>query len=464
LFSQRWAIAVAVLAYVAVLHLIYQLSIAPAFSYLRYAYREPDPATYGIAISLVVALALILPRRISQPSQFIAWTLFIVAIVPSIVVPQFADALSTLDAMEVAIWVAVSFLPVAAFGTRRAVRGVLPSFRLSPSAFWPGLAVVSAVVYAYVLATVGLRWQLPSLADVYGVRDEFQVVEDSSSGLLGYAVPLLANVLNPLIVTRGLFAKRWIWLLTGVLGQVFIFSFTGYRSAILSPVALIGAYLLFRRSSRPASIVVLISVVSLALGMWAMDWLTSSLEYTSLLVRRFLITPGLLTAGYVAVFSDIDKVFLSHSFLSPFSEYPYAQEPPLLVGAEFFGDASTNANANLLADGYANFGFPGMLLECLVLVLLLWAIDDACRGISVRISSLVFVMPTLALADSGIFTTMLTHGLVAAIVVCMLMPRTGWERPARSSPPRTATRRWRPRTPDVSGHPATKAPRRYGTS
>ena len=427
--TRGWAVATAVVTYITVLHTIYQYSIAPVFSYLQYTYRDPDPVRYSIAIVMVVALALILPRRIVQPSQFVGWILFIVAVAPSILVPQFTDVLSTDAAFEVAIWVFVSFLPVATIGTRRAVRDMLPTFTISASTFWTGLVVVSIVLYAYVIVAVGVHWELPSIDDVYGVRGEFKMVESSSSFLLRYAVPLLGNVLTPLIIARGMLERRWTWLVVGVLGEVFIYSFTGYRSAVLSPLVLLGAYLLFRRNSRPASVVVLVSVMVLTLLSWAMDWLTSSNDYTSLFVRRFLITPGLLTAGYVWVFADTDKAHFAYSFLGFFFTYPYSKEPPDLVGELFFGHVTTHANANLLADGYANFGFPGMVLECLVLTVLLWVIDDACRGLSIRVAVLVLAMPTFALADTGLFTTLLTEGLLAATVACMLMPRSGWGRP-----------------------------------
>src|SRR5438105_12432958 len=86
LLSRSSIMVVAVFTYIAILHYTYEQNIAPVFSYLRYSYRQPDPLTYAFAISLVVALALILPRRITQPSHFIVWVLFTVAVVPSIVV------------------------------------------------------------------------------------------------------------------------------------------------------------------------------------------------------------------------------------------------------------------------------------------------------------------------------------------------------------------------------------------
>lgn len=441
----RWAVAAITLIYLYVLQSVYQLQIAPAFSYLRYTYRDPDPVHYGVAILLVVALALILPRRISQPSHVICWLLFVVAVAPSIVVPQYTDVLRSDDALEVALWVFVSFLPVATLGTRRAVRGSVPRVIVSPSAFWTGLTVLAVLVFAYVVSQVGITFDLPSLSDVYGVRAEYAATEASSSKLLSYSTPLLANVISPLLMARGLLARRWIWLAAGLLGEVFIFSFTGYRSALLSPLAVFAVWLLFRRREKPAAVMVLVGVVLLTLATWGLDRLFDTLEFTSLLVRRFLITPGLLTGAYVWLFADIEKAHLSHSFLSPFFQYPYSREPPQLIGELFFGNAGTNANANLLADGFANFGFLGMLLECLVLMVVLWIIDDACRGLPVRAAALVFVMPTLSLADSGLFTTLLTHGMGAATVACLLMPRTGWQPEPDARRPR---RRLRSRDPD----------------
>ncbi|WP_214365440.1 hypothetical protein [Pseudonocardia sp. H11422] len=441
LLSHRLTVVAAALVYVAVLHYIHQNHIAPTFSYLQYTYRYPDPLSYAFAIALVVVSATVLPRRISRPSHFIVWTLFTVAVVPSIVVPQYTEVLPVTRAAELAMWVTGSYLLVAVFGTRRALRGFLPRLQMTASTFWIGIAVLAAAGYAYILATVGLRLELPSLSDVYGVRAEF-AGEEASSALLSYLVPLLANVLNPIIMLRGLYAKRWPWIVVGIVGQMFIFSFTGYRTAILSPLALIAASVLFRRRARPSGAALLVAMTAVSAATVVMDWVTSSIEWTSLLVRRFLITPGLLTAGYVAVFSDIEKAHLAHSFLSPLFHYPHEVEPPLLVGAQFFGNEGTNANANLLADGFANFGYPGMVIACLALVVLLWVIDDAARGIPLAVSSLVFLMPTLALADSGVFTAMLTHGFLAAVLVCLCMPRLGWgRRPARSRPSAAPGRR-----------------------
>ena len=51
MLTQRWAVAAVAVVYLFVLHTVYQHQIAPAFSYLQYTYRTPDPVHYGIAIA-----------------------------------------------------------------------------------------------------------------------------------------------------------------------------------------------------------------------------------------------------------------------------------------------------------------------------------------------------------------------------------------------------------------------------
>jgi hypothetical protein len=66
-----------------------------------------------------------------------------------------------------------------------------------------------------------------------------------------------------------------------------------------------------------------------------------------------------------------------------------------------------------------------MIAATVVLILLLWAIDDATRGLAPGLACLIFLMPALALAESAILTALLTHGFIAAIILCALAPREG---------------------------------------
>jgi hypothetical protein len=446
MFSRGPVVVLVVLAYVGVLHFAYFYDIAPIFTYLQYGYRSPDPYYYTASIAIVIVLALLLPRHIKRPSHLIVWLLFLVAVLPSVIVPQISPALSPDDSFELALWVAGCFLLVVLLGTRQALRGFIPLVPMSARRWWLMIGSLWVVLMIVVLIYAGIKFTLPSFEDVYGVRGDFRVTE-SSDPVLAYVVPLIDKVLDPLLIIGGLWYRRWSWVALGVLGQVYLYSQQGSKTAILAPVAIAVAYLYLRRRY-PVGPSILSAAVFGSIGVLLIDWWNVSNTLTSDFVRRVLVTPGTVLTGYVQVFHDIPKAKLGYSVLRDFFPYPYAKEPPDLVGAQFFGDPFTHANASWLADGYANFGYPGMLAATLVLILLLWAIDDATRGLPRRFACLVFVMPALALAESAILTALLTHGFIFAIILCALAPR---DLPDRDDDPK--------RIPAV---PASRPPRRLG--
>jgi len=435
IFARGPVVVFVVLAYVGVLHYAYVQDIAPIFTYLQYGYRAPDPFYYGAAIGMSIILALLLPRHLERPSHLIVWVLYLIAVLPSLIVPQISPALSQVEAFQLALWVAGCFLPVVLFGTRQALRGFIPLAKMSQRRWWLLVGTLWLVLTAFVIAYAGIKLTLPSFEDVYGVRGDFRVTE-SSDPALAYVVPLLDKVIDPLMIIRGLWYRRWTWAAAGILGQVYLYSQQGSKTAILAPVAIVVAYL-YLRSRRPVGPTILAAAVVGSIGVLLVDWWNASNTLTSDFVRRVLVTPGIVLSGYVQVFQDIPKAKLGYSVLRDFFPYTYAKEPPDLVGADFFGDPFTHANASWLADGYANFGYPGMIAATVVLILLLWAIDDATRGLPRRFACLAFLMPGLALAESAILTALLTHGFIAAIILCALAPREGWpqRRPADAPVP-----------------------------
>ncbi len=448
MFARGPVVVLVVLAYVGVLHYAYVQDIAPIFTYLQYGYRAPDPYYYATAIAMVIVLALLLPRHIERPSHLIVWVLYLIAVLPGVIVPQISPALTQVGAFRLALWVAGCFLPVALFGTRQALRGFIPLAPMPARRWWLLVGGLWLVLNVFVIAYAGIKLTLPSFEDVYGVRGDFRVTE-SSDPALAYVVPLLDKILNPLLIIRGLWYRRWAWAAAGIVGQIFLYSQQGSKTAILAPVAIVIGYLFLRR--RPAGPTILASAVVGSIGILLVDWWNASNTLTSDFVRRVLVTPGIVLSGYVQVFQDIPKAKLGYSVLRGIFPYAYNKEPPDLVGAEFFGDPFTHANASWLADGYANFGYPGMIAATIVLILLLWAIDDATRGLPSRLACLIFLMPGLALAESAILTALLTHGFIAAIILCALAPRDGWL-DRRSTAPAPPDRASAPAGSETNGH------------
>ena len=159
------------------------------------------------------------------------------------------------------------------------------------------------------------------------------------------------------------------------------------------------------------------------------DKIQGGLLYTEIFVDRLLLAPGYLTAAHVMVFQGKPKAEWGYSFMAPFVHYPYKDTPDFIVGRVFFGSAATSANANFFGDGYSNLGYPGMFIEALALVVILWLIDSAGRHLPLPVSALILLVPTLALVNSSVFTSLLTDGYLAAIVIMACLPPGGWGLP-----------------------------------
>lgn len=103
--------------------------------------------------------------------------------------------------------------------------------------------------------------------------------------------------------------------------------------------------------------------------------------------------------------------------------YPYIQTPNFLVGSVVRGSADVSANVNLFGDGFMNMRWPGIMLEALLLVIILWLLDSAAQKVSLALAVAVVIVPSFDLANTSIFTAFTTHGLLIAMIVLATAPR-----------------------------------------
>jgi hypothetical protein len=156
----------------------------------------------------------------------------------------------------------------------------------------------------------------------------------------------------------------------------------------------------------------------------------------SLVGVRMTALPGLLTGYYYEFFSSHPQAHLGHSILSSLVDYPYAVEPPYLIGARYFHSASNDANANIWADAYANFGYAGIVLFTILFAILLWLYDSIATGSrNTRVAALAIGLPAFALANGGLLTSLLTNGVALAMLLVYLMPPTTYDDVRHSSVP-----------------------------
>lgn len=424
------SIPLAVGAYAYVLHWVYLNMVSPGFSYMGYGYHVPDFEHVVYAWLAATVTAFFLPARIKSPSHLVLWILYIVGVAPSILVPIYTLHIESGQAATTGAAIAACYTG-AILIARRSGHPKPLRLNLSPTSFWLIIGIISVGVYGVIAATIGIKLQFVSLLEVYDVRDEYKAGLAGGAGIVGYLVSTQANIINPMIIARGIYSKRWGLVLLGGLGQAILFSGTGFKTIIFSVPAMIAFALIFRSNLNPRGIITLWGATIMAIGSAIIDRAEGLLTLTSLFTRRFLLTPGMLTSAYISFYNDNDFAHLAHSILEPWVQDQYQFPPARMIGLAITGNPAAAFNANIFADGYANFGYAGMAGAAVVLGIYLRILDRAAHGLPVAVSGLILIMPAITLSNTSILTAMLTHGLVAAVFILAVAPRSGWGRKPR---------------------------------
>lgn len=407
------------LVYVGALHYTYEILLAPNFGSAGITYRAPEQPSYGITILGVLLISQLLPDRITRVSGFILWALFLTAAAPGALMAQYSQTLSPGDANRLSLVIGMAMMMMAWLAQHNPLPA-LPNNLGRSSQLWLAIVSVTLLVNVYLLLFVGVQLRYLSFSDVNEVRQSY-VATSSSVPLIGYLLASQLNVINPFIIFWGLAKRNALALASGLSSQAIAYLTTGQKHSILLVLVLIGLrYGLGAERFKARTMMLSILLISgLAI---IIDQITSSLTWTSLVVRRFLVVPGMLSAAYVAVFENQPNGrFLDVVGSSAGADVDSAART---VGRVFLGSSEASANANLFGHGYYSLGFTGIFIEAAFVVVMLWLADAVTRQrVPLAWACAIFAGPTVALTNSSAFTTFLTHGFATALVVSALVSR-----------------------------------------
>ncbi|MEZ5411892.1 MAG: hypothetical protein R2761_27910 [Acidimicrobiales bacterium] len=260
-----------------------------------------------------------------------------------------------------------------------------------------------------------------------------QAFEGSGFAISGYSLTWQSGAMNPLLIAYGTVHRQRLALLAGLGGQVVLFSVAASKSMLISSLIVwLSIFLLHERRRARAGLHLITVMLAVVVGAGTHQMITGSVDMNSLLVRRAIVTPPVLTRYYFDFFTSHPKTYLSQSILGGFLHYPYSSSIPRTVGMTYVGDA-TSANANFFADAFANFGLVGVISFSFVLAAIFAFIDANSHRIDLRLSTAVLAVAGMSLVNSALFTSLLTHGVLLA--TCLLIALDGQQADAVCVPP-----------------------------
>jgi len=225
-------------------------------------------------------------------------------------------------------------------------------------------------------------------------------------------------------------------LILGFIGELLIYSISGLKSSLFIGFVLLVLLYLIRYLVKDLSnlpMIIIKSVVALLVFVFVIDFFffRNSILYeniaSSLILRRNFIVPGHLSGHYYAFFDVHPKNYMSNNTLFGILvnyQSPYnGASPPEIIGTYAFGNHVPHANANFLADGFAQYGYVGMLIASAILGLSLHFYDSMTRNINKYVALIMLVPFAFTFSNSAIFTVLLGHGfgfclLIIYIYVC----------------------------------------------
>lgn len=410
-----------ILLYVVTFQLVYLLKIVPIWGYDGYVAGSRPQYVATLALFGALIPALWLPVKVRRPSQVVYWLLYVLVIVPVIIVGSHKT--SAPFGPLILFWgtLLLSFFLIGQI--HRLPLANLQGIPLPPPVFWAGALVITVGGYAYLSTKFRLHLGIESVTDVYDTREAYQEGRLASSALVAYAVNWNGYVLNPLYIGFGIVNRKSWMIAGGVVGQLLLFSLTGFKQVFFSALLIVAILFALKKKGERFGLTVIWGMVGVVLAAVLIDLLVDSIVLTNLFVRRLIATPGVNTAHFFEFFSEHPKALLGHSFLGAWVDYPYSQSPSNLMGAVYQGSAETSANANVWADAFANFGYLGMVGFSLVLAAVMWVFDSLSRDRDIRLASLLLGVPALALVNAALFSTLLSHGLLAALAAVFFLPQ-----------------------------------------
>ena len=414
-----------ILLYLIVLHFAYVELIEPKWNYAGYVYTNPELYELFIAWSLAILPSFFLKKLLDRPSIVVYWILYFSTIIPSIVIPIYVSGNTLNSILLISIPTSIAFSLVGISSSWKKFK--FNVVKIEKDVFFISLILIYLAFFMYIYLVFGFKIDVVSFLsqEVYEKRSSAKELTESAGGLLGYVLSWQGHIINPTLIAFGLFKRKAPLVFLGIIGQVHIYSIDGSKNTFFSIFLLFGLYLLLNKSKNYSAKTIAFTFFIAVLLVSFIDYTFKDFEgaLTTLFTRRVVVTPGLISFQFYDFFSVNPKANFGYSFLRYFVNYPYDRPPAQLIGLVFYGE-STNANANLWADAYANFGYLGVFLFTFILMFVLWVYDNISSDLPLLFSTLCITVPAFSLSDGALFTGLLTNGILLVGILVYIFPRS----------------------------------------
>tara|TARA_B100001179_G_C18599280_1_gene409138 strand:- start:439 stop:1746 length:1308 start_codon:yes stop_codon:yes gene_type:complete len=282
------------------------------------------------------------------------------------------------------------------------------------------VAIISLINIIYLIYSTGGQYVL-SFEDVYEFRS---ANVGSYSGVFGYLNNWTPKIFVPFLIAVGLIRKSKFIIALSMFFCLLLFAFTGHKSILLPIILCAFLSLAFKTKVKDNyferfSILCLLGLVAFSLIGIGLYLKNGDFLFGSIFFRRAFFVPVYLNDIYFDMFDDLyDPIYWSNGLLSSFIDYQYGGEPITKIVGAYLNSPNLNANTGFIASGFMQARYLGIVLYVSILIIINFTLIKVSKLINPLMFNAVLLLPFLTLfGSSDLPTTMLTHGLLIAIII-----------------------------------------------
>lgn len=226
---------------------------------------------------------------------------------------------------------------------------------------------------------------------------------------------IVTKVFLPVIFFIALYRKHLLTIIFCYALYLFFFMAYSHRSFLIYPLLIHALFYISVYKNNDFSRVILLGMIAIFIICIANYLLTENIFLASLLMRRGIYSPSLITLDYIYFFKSNPFYF--------WEAYGISSRNYMIPLSQITTDTS-GANTGLLGSGFAQAGILGVILYSIIFALMIKIISSAI--IEDNGSKYSFMIPSLpvvlsAIVNSDLVIALGTHGLLEFILFCLFI-------------------------------------------
>ncbi len=385
----------------------YRTFISPTFGYMGYEYQPDTIRTFVAYFVLVVFLSLFVVIPMSDFMFFVNSLVYLFFVVSALVVfknnPQYSYVILFFNLLFAGLMLIISPVKLR-FKQIELKTDLLTIFSI--------ILVLSIPFFL----KFKLNFSIKSLSDFLtpGVGLRRAAFEHISSWEI-YLYSWLTKIFIPVFLIMSIIKKRYGLTILGF--ALMLYFYLNFTQKIVFYGAIFVTALAFIKDYKQLTLALILGLLAMILAGIFVRHVTGNYLIEGIFVKRIFILPQLLNVFYFDFFHG-QKLHLSYSFLSPFFHYPYKVMPPFLIGEEYFNNPMISANNGFISQGYMDFGYAGVVVYILLIVLIWWYFNSL--DVHPAYSGM-FLILFFSFVSSFWTTVLVTHGAFWLIILAYFL-------------------------------------------